>query len=71
MGLKQRKLLDEGTLSRTNHSSIFVIQVKEEVYKNYSKTGALYKARLGVRLSVHFYNTRKDRNFFDHDKILK
>ena len=72
-GLKQRKLLDEGTLSRTNHSSIFVIQVKEEVYEKLLQNKVrCIKRGSGVRLSVHFYNTSKEieQLFLILDKIL-
>ena len=60
-GLKQRKLLDEATLSRKNHSSIFIIQVGDEVYKKLLENKVrCIKRGSGVRLSVHFYNTQKD-----------
>ena len=61
VGLKQRKLLDEATLRRKNHSSIFVIQINDEVYEKLLENGVrCIKRGSGVRLSVHFYNSPED-----------
>ena len=60
-GLKQRELLDGATISRKKHSSIFIIQVSDEVYKKLLENKVrCIKRGSGVRLSVHFYNTKKD-----------
>ena len=60
-GLKKRQLLDQTTLDRKKHSSIFTIQVNEEVYQKLLKNNVRCIQRgLGVRLSVHHYNNKED-----------
>jgi len=60
-GLKKRKLLDEATLSRKSHSSIFIIQVGDEAYEKLLENKVrCIKRGSGVRLSIHFYNTQED-----------
>ncbi|MEO0505944.1 MAG: aminotransferase class V-fold PLP-dependent enzyme [Bacteroidota bacterium] len=54
-------LLDEFTLSRTCHSTIFNIKGNDDLYNKLSQENVICSQRgSGIRLSFHFYNTEEE-----------
>lgn len=72
--LKERRLLEDFVADRKKHSSIFTLKIDSRVYEILKKENIrCVKRGVGVRVSVHFYNTREE---VDHllkilDKALK
>lgn len=61
IGLKERDLLEEFVSVRKYHSSIFTIKANSEIFEKLKKEKIRCIQRgIGVRISVHFYNTQKD-----------
>ena len=73
-GLKKRALLTDIVAQRERHSSIYNLQITEEVYQGLlAKNVRCIKRGNGVRVAVHYYNTPQDINIFFEiiDDLLK
>lgn len=63
--LVARKLLDETIVKRHHHSSIFKLNLSEEVYKKLlTKDVRCMQRGNGVRIALHIYNNMDDVNRF-------
>ena len=74
IGLKERDLLEEFVSVRKHHSSIFTIKANSKIFEKLKKENIRCIQRgIGVRISVHFYNTQKDIDKLFHvlDQIIK
>ena len=74
LGLRERGLLEDFVAIRKYHSSIFTIKANSKVFEKLIKENIRCIQRgIGVRVSVHFYNTQKDiQKFFRvMDQITK
>lgn len=59
--LKKRNLLEGFVSERKEHSSIFTLKISDVVYQALIKENIrCVKRGIGIRVSVHFYNTRKE-----------
>ena len=59
----QRGLLDENTAKRSEHSSIFNLNISEHTYQQLLDADIVCLARgKGIRIAFHFYNTEADLN---------
>ena len=59
--LKKRNLLEGFVADRKEHSSIFTLKISETVHEALIKENIrCVKRGVGVRVSVHFYNTREE-----------
>ena len=64
-GLKKRALLADIVAQRKRHSSIYNLQITEEVYQELlSRNVRCIKRGNGVRVAVHYYNNQQDINAF-------
>lgn len=73
-GLKDRALLGDIVVNRKHHSSIYNLQVTEDVYQGLlAKNVRCIKRGNGVRVAVHYYNNQQDINAFFQilDDLLK
>ncbi|MEL0225133.1 MAG: aminotransferase class V-fold PLP-dependent enzyme [Flavobacteriaceae bacterium] len=73
-GLKKRSLLTDIVAQRKRHSSIYNLQITEEVYQGLlARKVRCIKRGNGVRVAIHHYNNTKDVNdFFEIiDELLK
>ena len=70
--LKELNLLDDFSLFRENHSSIFNIKLNQKQFKFLIKNNVrCVKRGSGVRVSVHFYNSKEDiKSFISILKLL-
>ena len=70
--LKELNLLDDFSLFRENHSSIFNIKLNQKQFKFLIKNNVrCVKRGSGVRVSVHFYNSIEDiKSFISLLKLL-
>lgn len=60
---ESRGLLEEAVVLRTQHSSIFSLQIKGDVYQKIQAANIILSPRgKGIRVSLHFYNTEDDLN---------
>lgn len=65
LGLKERGLLEDFVAVRKHHSSIFTIKANSKVFEKLIKENIRCIQRgIGVRVSVHFYNTQQDLDKF-------
>jgi len=59
--LKERNLLEDFVCERKEHSSIFTLKISDETHQALIKENIrCVKRGVGVRVSVHFYNTHQD-----------
>ena len=59
--LKERNLLEDFVSKRKEHSSIFTLKISDETHQALIKENIrCVKRGVGVRVSVHFYNTQQD-----------
>ena len=59
--LKKRNLLEGFVADRKEHSSIFTLKISDTVHEALIKENIrCVKRGVGVRVSVHFYNTREE-----------
>ena len=59
--LKERNLLEDFVCERKEHSSIFTLKISDETHQALIKENIrCVKRGVGVRVSVHFYNTDQD-----------
>ena len=73
-GLKKRGLLSDDVVLRKRHSSIYNLQITEEIYQGLlAKNVRCIKRGNGVRVAVHYYNNQQDINAFLQiiDDLLK
>jgi selenocysteine lyase/cysteine desulfurase len=73
-GLKKRVLLTDLVAKRERHSSIYNLQITEEVYQGLlARNVRCIKRGNGVRVAVHYYNNQQDINAFLQiiDDLLK
>ena len=70
--LKELNLLDDFSLFRENHSSIFNIKLNQKQFKFLINNNVrCVKRGSGVRVSVHFYNSKEDiKSFISILKLL-
>jgi selenocysteine lyase/cysteine desulfurase len=60
----ERGLLEEAVVWRKDHSSIFSLQIHEEVYQKLQAANIVLSLRgKGVRVSMHFYNTAEELEY--------
>lgn len=58
-----RGLLEEAVVLRTQHSSIFSLQIQGDVYQKIQAANIILSPRgKGIRVSLHFYNTEEELN---------
>jgi len=63
--LKTKKLLDTKILKRNNHSNIFNIKGDEILYKHLLDNNVICSQRgNGIRISINFYNTKSEIDYF-------
>jgi len=63
--LKKKKLLNSKTTKRTKHSNIFNIKGDEKLYKHLLDNNIACSQRgKGIRISVNFYNTKNEIDYF-------
>ena len=59
--LKERNLLEDFVCERKEHSSIFTLKISDKTHQALIKENIrCVKRGVGVRVSVHFYNTHQD-----------
>lgn len=59
-----RGLLEEAVVLRKQHSSIFSLQIKGDVYQKLQEANIILSPRgKGIRVSMHFYNTAEELDY--------
>ena len=63
--LKRKKLLTPKIIKRSSHSNIFNIKGDEKLFQQLLSNNVICSQRGdGIRISVNFYNTKKEIDYF-------